>query len=89
MPDIYRPNQTQIIYKPWAVFQHSDFNLLLSGGATMVLVSTLTTLISGQWLYEETNSATVLGLLGAVHLVQMPVALYGGTLADSVNRKKS
>ena len=79
--------QTKIVYKPWAVFQHSDFNLLLSTGTAMVLVSTLTTLISGQWLYETTNSAIQLGLLGAVHLIQMPVALYGGTLADSVNRK--
>lgn len=75
-------------YRPWAVFQHGDFNLLLMGGVTMVISSTLTLLISGQWLYEETNSAAQLGLLGAVHLVQMPIALYGGTLADSVDRKK-
>lgn len=54
----------------------------------MMIASTLTTLISGQWLYEKNNSAMQLGLLGAVHLVQLPVALYGGTLADSVNRKK-
>jgi len=75
-------------YRPWAVFHHGDFNLLLAGGVTMVIASTLTTLISAQWLYEETNSAAQLGLLGAVHLVQMPIALYGGTLADSVDRKK-
>ncbi len=54
----------------------------------MVVSHSLTTLISAQWLYEETGSAAQLGLLGAVHLVQMPIALYGGTLADSVDRKK-
>jgi len=29
-----------------------------------------------------------LGLLGAVQLVQLPVALYGGMLADRFDRKK-
>ena len=82
------PQQTRTDYRPWKVFQHGDFNLLLTGGVAMVIASTLTTLISGQWLYEKTNSAAQLGLLGAVHLVQLPVALYGGTLADSVDRKK-
>ena len=54
----------------------------------MALAMTLRMLISAQWLYEETGSAAQLGFLGAVQLLQIPVALYGGTLADSVDRKK-
>ncbi len=88
MSSNHSTQQKQTDSRPWAVFKHGDFNLLLTSGIAMVVSSTLTILISGQWLYEETRSATQLGLLGAVHLVQLPVALYGGTLADSVDRKK-
>ena len=80
--------QTEYDHRPWSVFAHRDFNLLWAGGIAMAVTMTLRTLISMQWLYEETGSAAQLGLLGAVQLIQMPVALYGGTLADSVDRKK-
>ena len=84
-----QPRQpTQHDHRPWAVFAHRDFNLLWAGGVAMAGTMTLRTLISAQWLYEETGSAAQLGLLGAVQLLQVPVALYGGTLADSVDRKK-
>ena len=74
--------------RPWAVYAHRDFNLLWAGGMTMTVAMTLRILVSTQWLYEETGSAAQLGLLGVVQLLQMPVALYGGTLADSIDRKK-
>lgn len=54
----------------------------------MSITMVLRTLISAQWLYETTESPAQLGLLGAVQLLQMPVVLYGGTLADRVDRKK-
>jgi len=54
----------------------------------MSIAMALRMLISAQWLYDKTGSPVQLGLLGAVHLLQMPVALYGGTLADSIDRKK-
>ena len=88
MPASQPPQRAGHSYKPWSVFSHRDFNILLASGVAMVISSSLTTLVSAQWLYEETGSAAQLGLLGAVHLIQMPVALYGGTLADSVDRKK-
>lgn len=54
----------------------------------MLITWQLRTLVSFQWLYEETGSATQLGLLGAVQLLQMPVVIYGGALADNLDRKK-
>lgn len=43
---------------------------------------------SGQWLLDETGSAAQLGYLGAIQLLQMPVVIYGGALADTMDRKK-
>jgi predicted MFS family arabinose efflux permease len=46
-------------------------------------------LVTAQWLFEATNSATLLGLIGAVQLVvQIPALLWGGTLADRIDRKR-
>ena len=88
MADDQRSGRTASDARPWAIFAHRDFNLLWAGGIAMSVTMILRTLISAQWLYDETGSAAQLGLLGAVQLLQMPVALYGGTLADSVDRKK-
>ncbi len=46
------------------------------------------TLVCTQWLYDVTGSAAQLGLIGAVQFVQLPMALYGGSLADRIDRKK-
>ena len=70
------------------VFHHRDFTLLWVSGVSMSVAMTLRLLISAQWLYEETGAEIQLGLLGAVQLIQLPVALYGGTLADTIDRKK-
>ena len=47
---------------------------------------------SGQWIFDNSSSeataAALLGLLGAVQLIQMPAVIYGGALADVVDRKK-
>ncbi|MCH7706580.1 MAG: MFS transporter, partial [Chloroflexi bacterium] len=74
--------------KPWVVFAHRDYTVLWAGVVSMSITMVLRTLISAQWLYETTGSPAQLGLLGAVQLLQMPVVLYGGTLADRVDRKK-
>ncbi|MBI4340026.1 MAG: MFS transporter [Chloroflexi bacterium] len=72
----------------WALFAHADFSYLWAGGVASSIAMTLKVLVSAQWLYEETGSAAQLGLLGAVQLLQMPMVLYGGTLADVIDRKK-
>ncbi len=72
----------------WAAFVRRDFFLLWSSGVAMTVSMLLRTLISTQWLYDTTGSAAELGLLGAVQFLQLPMALYGGSLADRLDRKK-
>ena len=44
---------------------------------------------TAQWLLEETGSAYMVGLIGVVQLiVQLPMTLWAGTLADRVDRKR-
>jgi MFS family permease len=44
---------------------------------------------TAQWLLDETGSAALVGLIGVVQLVvQIPALLWGGTLADSIDRKR-
>ena len=74
--------------KPWEVFAHLDFTFLWAGVVSMSVTMILRTLVMAQWLYEATGSPAQLGLLGGVQLLQMPMALFGGTLADRVDRKK-
>jgi MFS family permease len=65
-----------------------DFFLLWFSGVAMTLSMLLRTLISSQWLYDTTGSSAQLGLLGAVQFVQLPMALFGGSMADRLDRKK-
>src|SRR5271157_6554235 len=83
---IPEPNQAHV--SPWEVFTRRDFFLLWSSSVTVTVSTLLFTLVSSQWLYDTTRSAAQLGLLGAVQLVQLPAALYGGMLADRFDRKK-
>jgi len=73
---------------PWAVFAHGDFFLLWSSAAAITISRQIQLLVSTQWLYETTGSAAQLGLLGVVQFIQLPMALYGGALADQIDRKK-
>lgn len=66
-----------------------DFRLLWFSSVAQTVTMQMRTLIVGVWLFETTGSGLQLGLLGIVQLaVQLPAILYGGTLADQVNRKK-
>jgi MFS family permease len=72
----------------WELFTRGDFFLLWFSGVAAMVSSLLFMLVSTQWLYDTTESAAQLGFLGAVQFVQLPVALYGGMLADRIDRKK-
>jgi MFS family permease len=74
--------------RPWAAFAHPDFTWLWLGGVTATVTMLLRTLISAQWLYDETGSAAQLGILSLIQFIQMPVVVYGGALADNFDRKK-
>lgn len=62
--------------------------MLWLSGMGMLVAMQLRLFTSTQWLYDETGSAAQLGILGAIQFIQMPVAIYGGLLADIINRKR-
>ena len=69
-------------------FQYRDFTYLWLGGVTAGITMSMKILISTQWLYDETGSSIIVGLLGIAQLIQMPVVIYGGVMADVSDRKK-
>jgi predicted MFS family arabinose efflux permease len=75
--------------KPWAAFRYSDYRVLWVVLVTGSVVSWMRILGTAQWLLDETGSAYLVGLIGVVQLVvQVPVTLWAGNLADQVDRKK-
>ena len=79
-----RPKQAP----PWAALVHRDFFWMWTSGVFLNISMVLRTLIAAQWLYDVTGDAKLLGFLGAVQFLQVPLGLYGGTLADRFDRKK-
>jgi MFS family permease len=75
--------------RPWAPFRFRDYRLLW-----LILLSSsvglwLRILGTAQWLLDATDSAMMVGLIGVVQLVvQIPALLWGGTLADGIDRKR-
>ncbi len=75
--------------KPWDSFRYADYRLLWVILVTGSVVSWMRILGTAQWLLDETGSAYLVGLIGVVQLVvQVPVTLWAGNLADRVDRKK-
>ncbi|MBT5475841.1 MAG: MFS transporter, partial [Chloroflexi bacterium] len=85
-PPETRPHRKQL--RPWSSLAFRDYTLLWLSGMGMLVAMQLRLFTSTQWLYDETGSELQLGLLGAVQFLQMPVVVYGGLLADTINRKK-
>ena len=91
--DTKPPNteETQSPYRqlrPWSSLAFRDYTMLWLSGMSMLIAMQLRLFASTQWLYDETGSAVQLGILGAIQFLQMPVVVYGGLLADIINRKK-
>lgn len=75
--------------RPWAAFRYRDYRLLWTILLTTSLVLWLRILGTSQWLLDETGSAWLVGSIGLVQLVvQVPALLWGGTLADLLDRKR-
>ncbi|MEM8767810.1 MAG: MFS transporter, partial [Pseudomonadota bacterium] len=74
--------------RPWAAFLFRDYRLLWTVLITSSIVVWMRILGTAQWLLDETGSAALVGAIGIVQLVvQLPALLWGGTLADRVDRK--
>ena len=75
--------------KPSSPFRSRDFIWLFLTNVSEFCGATLAKLSTLQFLYEETGSGVALGALGFVMLLSMvPATLYGGVLADQVDRKR-
>jgi len=75
--------------RPWHAFSYRDYRLLWGAMVTGSIVAWLRILGTAQWLLDETGSAVLVGLIGVVQLVvQVPALLWGGALADRIDRKR-
>lgn len=73
----------------WQPFAFRDYRLLWAGTQAASLVTWFRILATAQWLFEATDSAAVVGIIGGIQLVmQIPALLWGGTLADRMDRKR-
>jgi MFS family permease len=75
--------------RPWGAFLYRDYRILWAAAFTATVVIWIRILSTAQWLLDETGSAALVGLIGVVQLfVQIPALLWGGTLADHIDRKQ-
>ncbi len=71
------------------IFRYRDYTLLWVILMSSGIGSWLRILGTAQWLLEDTNSAWLVGVIGFVQLiVQTPSLLWGGALADRLDRKQ-
>src|SRR6266498_4813841 len=70
-------------------FRHRDFRLFWTGSMLSGIGSQFTTVAMAWQIYEITDSAFQIGLLGLARAVpQMILLLVAGLLADAMNRRK-
>jgi MFS family permease len=75
--------------RPWHAFTYRDYRFLWGAMVTGSIVVWLRILGTAQWLLDETGSAVLVGMIGVVQLVvQVPALLWGGALADRIDRKQ-
>jgi MFS family permease len=75
--------------RPWGAFLYRDYRILWAAMMTATIVVWIRILATAQWLLDETGSAALVGVIGVVQLiVQIPALLWGGTLADQIDRKR-
>ena len=73
----------------WSSLAYRDYRVLWLGTIAVIVAQELRLQSAVVWLYDETGSAAQLGLLGLIQLVvQIPALLFGGTLADRLDRRR-
>eukprot|EP00927_Polykrikos_kofoidii_P083823 TRINITY_DN8673_c0_g2_i1.p1 TRINITY_DN8673_c0_g2~~TRINITY_DN8673_c0_g2_i1.p1 ORF type:complete len:453 (-),score=43.63 TRINITY_DN8673_c0_g2_i1:36-1349(-) len=71
------------------VFALRDYRLLWGTNVSVFCGKILMKMASLQWLYEATGSSLVMGGLGVIQLMtQVPAILFGGVLADEMERRR-
>ena len=82
-------NENSLPTDNYAVFRLRDFRLYLTGRLFAVIGAQMLTVAVGWELYERTNSALALGMVGLVEMIAMiACTLPAGHIADNVNRKR-
>lgn len=73
----------------FSLLRHRDFRLFWIGLLLSSVGSQFTTVAMAWQIYELTNSPLQIGMIGLVRAVpQMVILLFGGLLADAINRRK-
>ncbi|MGB7948288.1 MAG: MFS transporter, partial [Candidatus Binatia bacterium] len=69
--------------------RHRDFRLFWTGLLLSSIGSQFTTVAIAWQIYELTNSSLQIGLIGLARAIpQIGIILFGGLLADAVNRRR-
>lgn len=75
--------------RPWDALRFRDFRFLWATGFLVTVSLWLRILATAQWLLDETDSEAAVGLIGLIQLfVQIPALLWGGAIADHLDRKR-
>jgi MFS family permease len=87
-PPTSRGTSTRTRRGTWSSLAYPQYRLLWAGTVAAIVTSELRLVVTGVWLYDRTGSAAQLGVLGLIQLVvQIPALLFGGTLADRLDRR--
>ena len=71
------------------VFRYRDYRLLMVAIVGSSIVVWMRILGTSQWILDDTGSAFLVAVIGIVQLVvQFPITLWAGTLADHLDRKQ-
>jgi MFS family permease len=81
-----QPGKKQTLLSP---LRHRDFRLFWTGLLLSSVGSQFTTVAMAWQIYELTDSPLQIGLIGLARAVpQIAILLFGGLLADAVNRRR-
>lgn len=74
---------------PWLALRHRDFRLLWGGGFVSQLGSQMRVVAVGVQLWDLTHNFAAVGLLGLFKLLPVLIlSLFGGVIADALDRRK-
>lgn len=67
---------------------NKDFILMLQGGAFSALGDILYSVAIGYWVYDQTGSSTLMGLMSAISMFMVMIVMpFSGSIVDRSNRK--